>query len=766
MYQVLTDIIRNVLLIIFALSIPYSNARSEVLATKIYNHNELIIHTADDVTIRGSLFKNDNDRVIIYCHRLLGSQRGAEVNHLLEAFFDEYDLITFNFRGHKYSTLASNIGGDEILDLHAVISFAVNKGYRRIVVIGAGMGGSVAIRTAVIFRNIDAIIVVSPAGFSPELEPLLIKIATDITLSTDFGKVPLRILTNTRLGKRFTAGYPIDIIAEVSPIPLLVVQSKNDRLVSLDQIHHTYNRALEPKKMIVVPGDQHADELIVSSNLTDIRNWLKGAVPEAYRGDSLLLKKGLVSDYSDSSQIILTGDIPLPEEVILHDYNERLYRLAGISNDPNFNPESVLHNLQEVLSFYGYSVASLTVSDSIASLKIHVSIPKIHSVHIEGNKWVSDNYIRYLLKIGRDYYNSYEIDAAIRRLSSEPAVRTVTSSIMTRADGDVDLYLTVLEQRPYRPLLSTKFTDIDQFYGIGFTWNEFNPSGIQLEGNTIVGVFNRDLLASISIGKNFWNNNIRLDSKYFNTIKSRDDLDYVYTRQEVQEEGGELSGSYQLTETINIKLGFFGKDYKTPKGDTDFPVQKGTAVGNYLKLDFNGKLPLQGIPRFFWRHTFYHQNSGLGGMGDFNFNTVQLNFTGDLKLWRYHRSVTSVHHGWLSGKSPAQEQFSLGGMTTLPGYPDDSFVNTRMLRISQVFYLHASTWFEETSLLAPLRMIFSFNTGTVWENGEIVTVSDLKTDLGFEIDYKEVLRLGIAVSVGPHRRRLPRVYIGWGIHVL
>ena len=478
-----------------------------------------------------------------------------------------------------------------------------------------------------------------------------------------------------------------------------------------------------------------------------------------------MLEEGPVNDHLDSIRIVLTGDLPIPEELILRDLYERMYGLAGTSYNTKINTESILRNLKDVFSFNGYTVTSLTVSDSLPLFKIQISIPKINSVSIEGNKWVTDDYIRRLLKIDGDYYNSYELDTAVRRVSSERSIKTAKSSYTTREDGDVDLHLTVIEQRPYRLLLSTKFTDIDKFYGIGFTWNEFNPSGIQLEGKAAVGVFDRNLLTSFGAAKGVWDNNILLNVKYFDTIKSRDDLDYIYTRQEVRETGGEVAVSYQMTSTINVNLGVFGKGYKSPEVNSKFPVQDGTAVGNFLKLDIGGKLFFQGPPRFNWRHTFYYQNSGPRGIGDFNFNTYQFNFTGDLKLWGSHRSVTTLHYGWFSGEAPPQEYFSLGGMTTLPGYPDDSFVNTRMMRASQVFYLYASNWVPETSSLAPFRIIFSFNAGTVWGNDIKYEASDLKMDVGFELDYNEVIRLGIAVPVGPQRLKSPRIYIGWGTHV-
>ena len=161
----------------------------------------------------------------------------------------------------------------------------------------------------------------------------------------------------------------------------------------------------------------------------------------------------------------------------------------------------------------------------------------------------------------------------------------------------------------------------------------------------------------------------------------------------------------------------------------------------------------------------YRQSSRLSHRDDFDHNIYQLNFSGDLKLWRHHRSLTTLHYGWISGDAPPQELFSLGGMTTLPGYPDDSFVGPKVARASQAIYLNASSWVGETSVLAPLRMILTINAGKVWENNERFETADMNVDVGCELDYKEILRFGVAVPVGPRRAESPRVYIGWGQHV-
>jgi hypothetical protein len=105
-------------------------------------------------------------------------------------------------------------------------------------------------------------------------------------------------------------------------------------------------------------------------------------------------------------------------------------------------------------------------------------------------------------------------------------------------------------------------------------------------------------------------------------------------------------------------------------------------------------------------------------------------------------------------------------MTTLSGYPDDSFVNTRMALAGQAVYIHASNWVDETSRWSPIRLILTFHAGTVWGESEKLRPENLRMDAGFEFDYMETLRLGIVWPVGPLRGDSPRAYIGWGVHVL
>lgn len=728
------------------------------------------ILTADGIRLGARLYTARNDAVIIYCHRLLGGKEGGEIASLVETFADEYDLLAFDFRGHKSSFGMTTVGGDEILDLRAVLSFAKKMGYRRVVVLGAGMGGTVGWRVAEIFGNIDALVVISPSGFSPEITPFIMGLASDKVLSTPIGRVPLRIITRTRLGLTSSAGYPLEMAGLPERIPTLVIHSEKDRFVSIKRIRIMFEDLHESKTLTIVPGRNHAEHLINRNTLTRMRAFLDSALVHEGGGDVTQRdREAAVAEasppLSDAARVTILGDSPLPERVVQDELGERLTADLTSGDTAALSPNNMLRQLKDIYSIHGYARTSLAPIDSLPSFAVRVAAPVIHSVAITGNRWVKTGYLRGTLRLGRGYYNAYELDAAVRRLSTEPAIHSVTSRVAERDDGSLDILLNVTERKPYHFMLSTKFTDIDDFAGIGFTWNDVNPSGIRYEGRAMVGVSEHDFLTFHTVTHDILQNTLRLSATLFDNIKSRDDLDYVFTRQEVHEIGGELTARYRISSNMSATLGAFGKKYESPEVSLHMPVEEGSAGGVRLKLDLAGALPFRRYPRFTWWHTFYMEKAGPFEVGDFSFDTYQFNASGELKLGSHHKARTTLHGGWQSSGVPPQERFSLGGMTTLPGYADDSFVGNRVALASEALYLSAASLVSETSVWSPVRLILSCHAGTVWNSGEKPAFGDLRMDAGFELDYMEILRAGCVWPVGNTREGPPRIYIGWGMHV-
>jgi pimeloyl-ACP methyl ester carboxylesterase/hemolysin activation/secretion protein len=724
----------------------------------------LFIRTIDNVPLHGDIFRSGNDKVIIYCHRLLRDAGGEEVERLLRMFSDEYDVISISFRGHASSSGSSNGGGREILDIRAAVSYAKNSGYRFVAVIGAGMGGAAGMRAALIFQNIDALVVLSPSGFSPNTARFPIGFLSDIALDSAFGIIPLRIVTNTRLGERYSSGFPVDLIPVLDRVPTMIIHSSGDRFTSAEKLQRALEEYFDPEDVMIVPGTRHAEDLMDRDILMKVRAFLDEQYARGDKGSPS--PAGTVPAFTerDIARIRLSGDLPIPERIVLKELRARFTAGARPMHERTFSVEDITRELEEVLDMRGYSQAAVTVVDTAPVLSFRILVPRIGSVTIEGNRFVKERYLTDILGIDSDYYNAYELDAAIRRLSRMPAVESALPSVRLRDNGNIDIGVKIRERRSYRFLIATKFTDMDKYFGVGATWNEFNPTGLQYEGRVLIGAEDKEFLTSHRLGRNLLDGTLHISGAYFDIAKSRDDLDYVFTRQELRERGGDFSVRYRVSTSISATVSAFGRKYLRPVG-LDQPVAEGNAFGGSVKLDLSGRLPFQGPRPFHWWHTFYYRKMGPNGTGDFYFDTYQFNLTAEYHFLRNSKIRTKIHGGWISGNAPPQELLSLGGMHTFPGYPDDEFVDARMFIIGQELYLSARNFVNETSVWAPLRLILSFHAGTVWGTEEDFDTGKLKTDVVFELDYKKTLRFGIAIPTGDRSGDSPRVYIGWGEHV-
>jgi cephalosporin-C deacetylase-like acetyl esterase len=75
---------------------------------------------------------------------------------------------------------------------------------------------------------------------------------------------------------------PQDLVAHISPRPILLIHAGNDNLVSLEESEVLYKRAGEPKKLVVIPGVTHVDFYLGDAfgQVTDISlEWYRRYLP-------------------------------------------------------------------------------------------------------------------------------------------------------------------------------------------------------------------------------------------------------------------------------------------------------------------------------------------------------------------------------------------------------------------------------------------------------------------------------------------------------
>ncbi|HTR70452.1 MAG TPA: alpha/beta fold hydrolase [Mycobacteriales bacterium] len=207
----------------------------------------------------------DPDRPIgvVVAHGFTGSLSRPGVQSVIAGLARHAGVLAFDFRGHGRSTGHSTVGQDEVLDLEAAVVAARRLGYADIVTCGWSMGGSVVLRHAALIGNVDAVIGVS-------------------TLSRWFyrGTAPMRRVhwaIETRIGRLLTWGVrrtrvssvgwdhaalpesPVEVVARISPIPLLLVHGDQDRYFPLEHPEALYDVAREPKEYWLVEGFGHAE---------------------------------------------------------------------------------------------------------------------------------------------------------------------------------------------------------------------------------------------------------------------------------------------------------------------------------------------------------------------------------------------------------------------------------------------------------------------------------------------------------------------------
>ena len=74
-----------------------------------------------------------------------------------------FNVLLFNWRAHGQSEgEVVTLGFNERYDLIAAVQFAKSKGAERVGVLGFSMGGTVAIATAAVYEDIDAVVADSP----------------------------------------------------------------------------------------------------------------------------------------------------------------------------------------------------------------------------------------------------------------------------------------------------------------------------------------------------------------------------------------------------------------------------------------------------------------------------------------------------------------------------------------------------------------------------------------------------------------------------
>lgn len=219
--------------------------------------------TADGLVLRGWHLPGENGATVILVHGF-ARDRGEllpEARWLVE---QGYSALLFDSRAQGASDGAYiSLGHLERLDIRAAVDFALERSpNERIGVMGYSMGAVAAIQAAAEDPRIQAVVAVSPFATLRE--------AVNYRLARLRPLAPLIIWWGERMtGLRLDDLRPVDVVATLSPRPLLIMQAGDDMMVPPQSGQRLYTAAAMPRELWSVPGVAHVD--------------FRQAVPEAYK---------------------------------------------------------------------------------------------------------------------------------------------------------------------------------------------------------------------------------------------------------------------------------------------------------------------------------------------------------------------------------------------------------------------------------------------------------------------------------------------------
>ena len=234
-----------------------------------------ILKTKDKIDIAINHYEYAFDSVVIVAPGWCMTKDSDAFLRISEMFAKNFDVISFDFRGHGKSEGLYTFTSKELMDLDCVVRFARKK-YKKIYLVGFSLGAAMALIYASKSRFIDKVILVSPPCDFDKIENQMWK--KEAWLET-FKKFELkRFFTIRPYPIPLKKVKPIDIVDKIL-VPTLFVAGKKDPTVHSWHTKELYNKAVCKKEYKEYKNGYHAEDLFLYFK-DDFEklcvDWLKG----------------------------------------------------------------------------------------------------------------------------------------------------------------------------------------------------------------------------------------------------------------------------------------------------------------------------------------------------------------------------------------------------------------------------------------------------------------------------------------------------------
>ncbi|HNA88620.1 MAG TPA: alpha/beta fold hydrolase [Anaerolineales bacterium] len=219
----------------------------DILVAQQIPFEEIKLITRDGLELSAWYTPPQNGAVILAAHGYNGNR--LENIHAMFARHG-YGVLAWDFRAHGESEGdLCTLGYSEQMDVEAALEFALlQKGVEHVGAWGGSMGGSTVILSAATHPEIEAVI--ADSAF-PALEDVL-----HLNMPIKSFQ-PLVMVWEYSSGADIDDVRPVDVIGEISPRPVFVIDSQAGSAAVANSLPPLYTAAQEPKQIWIETGVPH-----------------------------------------------------------------------------------------------------------------------------------------------------------------------------------------------------------------------------------------------------------------------------------------------------------------------------------------------------------------------------------------------------------------------------------------------------------------------------------------------------------------------------
>jgi fermentation-respiration switch protein FrsA (DUF1100 family) len=203
-------------------------------------YKEIVLITSDGLALRAWYTPSQNGGLVLVAH----AHNGARPTDMHSLFARHgYGVVSWDFRAHGESEgEVCSLGYYEVLDLEAALDFALSQPeVDRVAAWGGSMGGATVIMAAARRSEIEA--VVADSAFAALEDELIVMIRLK------WMRPLIQFFAERETGVNIGDVRPVDVIDQISPRPVFIIQGQSDLMVPVTAGERLYDAAGDPRTL-------------------------------------------------------------------------------------------------------------------------------------------------------------------------------------------------------------------------------------------------------------------------------------------------------------------------------------------------------------------------------------------------------------------------------------------------------------------------------------------------------------------------------------